>query len=1294
MDWSDVVEELKSPLFASCAHIDLADISAGDPLLGIGVRAIARETGVRTVAELADERYVEAILRAALPRQDRRAFIKAFSSALRRRARAEAANPSSSPERTPAPPPPAQVATTADEVPRGGDALSAWAARTGTSDALLNDVRVMMSPQDRRGVVFNLRALVDLELHPATGAKQGLDRASMRLTGLNILRDVARQRAPEVAARGAFLARRHPPADPWLSERIALLAGAKARLAAPGRVTPPLDTLYPSALVTFVAKPPSLAVRIYGVEHLVMLGDGALTNRGAQWHGTAARLEVSAAILDAAVDALSDPDGPARRAALAWRETPPHEHLLSDLREALFSTRQRSVVAASEGEGEGEEEERIAFRLAEDFAGVPTVVLQRAKKAGGFTVGRRVSASEALYTPRMPPLDRELLELCVMLETARYSLSGGAVRSTIRLLELLAEHPRVSLDDAAKTPIIVRRARACVRVAPSGEGYRVEVVVGGLVPDIVGRADSQERHVATVVDPATSMFHFAELDAPTMALARALQSHTDPLPAGGVDALLHMLATYPDMDVDLVLPDELRGSPVTAEERLIVQLSLSPDGVLGLGLRVRPLPQGPALVPGVPPRHAYGTVGDVRVFATRNLDDEESRAEHLLAELPLAGAERRAPFDLRVDDAERACNVVASLAELSSTDAVAIEWAPGARLVVRRTLGMKSLKLRVDRKRDWFGLAGGAEVDGAQIGIHALLEAARAGRRFVKLEGGDLVAIDRQLRERLERADDLVHASKDGLIAPPTSLTAIGELVESEDEQLTAAREWLELRVRVRQAEASEPSLPRAGFDAELRAYQLDGYRWMIRLAACASGGCLADDMGLGKTVQSLAVLVARSELGPALVVAPMSVGPNWISEAARFAPGLRCIAYRGKDRSGLLADLGPGAVVITSYDIVLRDEEALAAIHFATAIFDEAHALKNAHAKRAGAVRKLQADVRFALTGTPVENHTGELWSLFRSIVPGLFGSWERFRERFAGPIERDRDPVRRAALASVIQPYLLRRTKAEVAPELPPRTEIVRFVELSAPERELYEAERQRAVESHRSEGSKEAGVDGRFALLAALTRLRQLACHPRLRHVDSSVGSAKLASVLALIGELRDAGHRALVFSQFTGHLAILGEALAARGITFFELTGATPSETRADRVARFQRGEAELFLISLKAGGTGLNLTAADHVIHLDPWWNPAAEDQASDRAHRIGQDKPVTVVRVIARGTIEESVLALHAEKRELASAILGGGDVAARLSTSELFALMEKTASDDAGEAGDDGDAAGDELIT
>ncbi|HEX8824737.1 MAG TPA: DEAD/DEAH box helicase, partial [Archangium sp.] len=339
------------------------------------------------------------------------------------------------------------------------------------------------------------------------------------------------------------------------------------------------------------------------------------------------------------------------------------------------------------------------------------------------------------------------------------------------------------------------------------------------------------------------------------------------------------------------------------------------------------------------------------------------------------------------------------------------------------------------------------------------------------------------------------------------------------------------------------------------------------------------------------------------------------------------------------------------------------------TLVLDEAQAVKNPDTARAKAVRGLKAEARVALSGTPVENRLSELWSLYRLVFPGLLGSRESFRERFSGPIERTKDPQARAALARVVRPFLLRRTKGEVARELPPRVETVVPVTLSEGERRLYEDVRLASLA--RLQDAR--GPQKRFEMLAALTRLRLAACHPRLVDGDSPLPSSKLERFLEVVDTLRAGGSRALVFSQFVKHLSLVREALEARGVSMQYLDGQTPAAERETRVAAFQRGEGEVFLISLKAGGTGLNLTAADHVLHLDPWWNPAAEDQATDRAHRIGQTRPVTVSRLVSQGTIEEAILALHAEKRELAHSLLSEADGAAALSTEQLLALLRFT---------------------
>ncbi|MEJ2117224.1 MAG: DEAD/DEAH box helicase [Alphaproteobacteria bacterium] len=377
-------------------------------------------------------------------------------------------------------------------------------------------------------------------------------------------------------------------------------------------------------------------------------------------------------------------------------------------------------------------------------------------------------------------------------------------------------------------------------------------------------------------------------------------------------------------------------------------------------------------------------------------------------------------------------------------------------------------------------------------------------------------------------------------------------------------------------------------------------------------GACLADDMGLGKTVQTIGIMLEQQAHGACLVIAPTSVCHNWESELARFAPSLNVHHLAGApDRASLITAMGPSDVLITSYGLLHQEDEALTGRAWNMLVLDEAQNLKNAETKRAKASQKLDAKFRVALSGTPIENYLDELWSLFNTINPGLLGSRESFRRRFAVPIERDRKPSARDALRTLIRPFILRRTKSAVLNELPPRTEQTITVQLPEDERAFYEAMRRQAMENI-------AALDGppgqrKIHILAEIGKLRRLCCHPALIDPRTPLESAKLAAFLELVDELLRNRHKALVFSQFLGHLEKVREALDARGVRYQYIDGSVTAQARAERVAAFQAGEGDVFLISLKAGGTGLNLTAADYVIHLDPWWNPAVEDQASDRA---------------------------------------------------------------------------------
>jgi SNF2 family DNA or RNA helicase len=513
------------------------------------------------------------------------------------------------------------------------------------------------------------------------------------------------------------------------------------------------------------------------------------------------------------------------------------------------------------------------------------------------------------------------------------------------------------------------------------------------------------------------------------------------------------------------------------------------------------------------------------------------------------------------------------------------------------------------------------------VALAGLLAAIRDGRRYIEAKDGALVQLDTQLREGLA-----------------TLAATLGEKKSITPARVEAPPAWIEIARRARTARDLVAEVP-PGLLGTLRPYQLEGFRWMARLAEWA----------------------------------PTSLGFDWAREAERFAPSLRLTLHRDADRKARLAALGPGDVLIASYDIVVRDAEALAGVKFGTVVFDEAHALKNAESLRSKAAALLDAGFRLALTGTPVENRVAEIWAVMRAAVPGLLGSPEDFRERFVGPIERDGDAGRRRTLATVLAPFLLRRTKAELLPELPARTDITLRVPLSRGERRLYEEHRLATVAALTADtGLRDA--QRRVQILAALTRLRQLACHPRLVDPNSKLESSKLTQAVELIAEVRSEGHLPLVFSQFTRFLQLVKAELMQMGLFVSYLDGSTPAAERGRIVDAFQAGEDDAFLLSLKAGGAGLNLTAATDVIHLDPWWNPAVEEQATGRAHRIGQTEPVTVYRLAA----EEAILSMHEEKRALVAALLDGAGAAGKLSTEELIALMARGATDADDDGGDD----------
>jgi len=600
-----------------------------------------------------------------------------------------------------------------------------------------------------------------------------------------------------------------------------------------------------------------------------------------------------------------------------------------------------------------------------------------------------------------------------------------------------------------------------------------------------------------------------------------------------------------------------------------------------------------------------------------------------------------------------------------------------------------------ERERpDWFGLELGVEIDGHRVDLlPALLDMidaagsletlAKSSRRClaVRVDGTRWLPIKPARFALLAKV--LVELYRHGHRAKVPTLHAplVAELCASLNGESRPVRWVGDTSIREQGfalamgPDRAAATLP-TELKAELRPYQREGFEWLQHLRACGVNGILADDMGLGKTLQTIAHVLAEKVSGrldrPTMVVTLTSLVGNWQREIARFAPGLRVIVYHGADRHAVRAELASYDVVISTYPIVARDREDLSTLPLHLVVLDEAHAIKNCNAQASEAVRRLDTRHRLCLTGTPIENHLGELWSLFDFLNPGLLGTREEFTTHFRGPIEDRSDRVRLQALRDCVRPYILRRTKDAVAPELPRKTQLVKPIELDGKQRELYESIRVAAHAEVRRHIRERGFAGSAIAVLDALLKLRQVCCDPRLVSGDAArevVGSAKLDTLLELLDHSLAEGRRILVFSQFARMLGLISEALLARGVRHVSLTGHTPD--RQKPVDAFQQGKADVFLISLKAGGAGLNLTGADTVIHYDPWWNPAAQAQATDRAHRIGQTKPVFVHDLIVVGSVEQRMLSLQRHKQFLADSILDGGKVASgRLTEREIDDLL------------------------
>ncbi|NUP05222.1 MAG: DEAD/DEAH box helicase [Polyangiaceae bacterium] len=882
--------------------------------------------------------------------------------------------------------------------------------------------------------------------------------------------------------------------------------------------------------------------------------------------------------------------------------------------------------------------------------------MQEYRAAGGWSQGTRMSFAQLWETrDALPPEDRSILD---------HTRDNGQRdrEPTPEVFEALIGHPRVvngvrgmSVEVVAGVCRIETEeedARIHVRVKPEGAELGVNVALEGEARIVVYRVTTAMWRVIEAMPKGTTVPKSEQA-----ALLRVLEQL-----ARRVEVRSAQLGA--DRDVDPDATPCVRFVPHAGA--WLVQVGVRPFGdkgrfyVAGTG--------NPSLT-----LHADGQ----HLLCARDLARERSNVDALVAACPTLAAPSQNDDDPKpvleadswVFDEESVLSLLSELREMGAPHH--LEWPESSALQLRGRVDAKNLHCRLRSDKGWYLATGGVRLDA--VTDIALGDLARApwtpSGRFLRLPNGDYLEVARRVR-RVVAALGAVASGKRGasLRIHPGAVPALRELADPDlgfDVNRDAAS-WL---ARVDELASDAFPVPE-GLRADLRPYQIDGYRWLCRLATLGLGACLADDMGLGKTVQIIALLLRRSEEGPALVVAPTSVCSNWISEIERFAPSLAAVEYSSSDRAEVIANMaerGPGRVIVCSYGILQQDVSALAAIVWGTVVLDEAQFIKNAESMRARAAYELKAKQRIAATGTPVENHFGDLWSVFRFLNPGLLGEWADFKRRYVLPVERDGSFAPGAVLREVARPYLLRRTKKDVLTELPPVTEVHHEVRLSEDDELRYALLRKQIHEKLFTFHGKR---DNKLEVLAEITRLRRFCCHPRLVFPDAENDSAKIRTFLDLAEELRENGHRALVFSQYVDFLVFVREALDERGIHYEYLDGSTPKAQRKERVDAFQSGDSTLFLISLKAGGFGLNLTAADYVIHLDPWWNPAVESQATDRAHRIGQTRPVTVYRLVTKNTIEEKIVRLHEKKRRLARAVLDTTDDAQDLGTDELVALL------------------------
>ncbi|KAA6336435.1 RNA polymerase-associated protein RapA, partial [termite gut metagenome] len=859
---------------------------------------------------------------------------------------------------------------------------------------------------------------------------------------------------------------------------------------------------------------------------------------------------------------------------------------------------------AAESADNEKEKYRVAYCLSPKSLQIQPI-LQTFQKNGKWSGGKNI-ALKSLYEGKAKGMTEQDYRIAKQMHRA-YGYYDNSYEFNDNAIKELIGHPYLFLNGSDNIPIELIEGKPIVNVVKNNKGYRLVCNLEDVDSCFFILKETNTRYL---------VYNLTESQ---LQILKNLKEQNITVPEQGKDLLMKVLShlsTQLTVYSDLVSTDTENVRKIAPDSRIRVQLLPFGNG-LKAELFTKPFGD-------IPPYCKPGWGGKVLISSqkgeqwqtVRNLKQEKEQANVLYSEIQQLES-------IEINDGLIAFdNPLDSLYLLDilqkHQDIAIVEWPEGEKYRIKKQVDFENLQLKVTTSTDWFELQGELKVDEETVlTISQLLALTRKGHNnFVELNNGDFLLLSDKLRKRLNELDSFAHETKKGIQLNKFAAFSASDFFD-EFEHLKTDNAWKDFKKKIEQADQIEVPIP-SNLQAELRPYQEEGFHWMMKLSEWGAGACLADDMGLGKTIQALTILLHRSHLGPAMVICPVSVLPNWINETCKFAPSLNIKTLSANNREKTIQSLEAGDLLITSYGLLQSEDKLFSDVVWASLVLDEAHTIKNYTTKTSKAAMLLQASFKLALTGTPIQNHLGEIWNLFNFINPGLLGSLQHFTDNF---VKRETDTARKH-LKKLISPFILRRTKTAVLDELPPKTEIIKKIQFSNEEAAFYEALRRQALLSLEQDTGDSNGAKHLKALVE-ITRLRQACCNPALVNRDIHIPSSKLAAFIEIATDLRANKHRALVFSQFVTHLSLVKKELDRQNITYQYLDGSFSWAERENIVKRFQSGESDLFLISLKAGGLGLNLTAADFVIHLDPWWNPAVEDQASDRAHRIGQTRPVT-----------------------------------------------------------------------